>query len=88
MDSTIDIRKLRDNKVLDTAGKAIAEGIAVHFKLKKKATAPKPAPATSAPKAGSKLYKVQIGAFSDKRNADALAAKAKKAGFDTYIVEE
>lgn len=36
MDSTIDIKKLRDDKVLDAAGKAIAAGLAVFFNLKKK----------------------------------------------------
>lgn len=32
------------------------------------------------------LYRVQTGAFKQKANADALAAKLKAAGFDTYIV--
>ena len=31
------------------------------------------------------LYKVQVGAYSVKTNADAMAAKLKAAGFDTYI---
>ena len=31
------------------------------------------------------LYRVQTGAFSKKANADAMAAKLKAAGFDTYI---
>ena len=34
------------------------------------------------------LYKVQIGAFRDRKNAEALAARAKKAGFDVYIVKD
>lgn len=33
------------------------------------------------------LYRVQTGAFSNKAYADALEAKVKKAGFDTYIVK-
>ncbi|WP_407938542.1 SPOR domain-containing protein [Niallia nealsonii] len=33
------------------------------------------------------LYKVQIGAFSKKSNADALASKAKSSGFDTIIIQ-
>lgn len=36
MDSKIDIKKLRDDRVLDSAGKAVAEGFAKHFGLKKK----------------------------------------------------
>ena len=31
------------------------------------------------------LYKIQVGAFSKKTNADAMAAKLKAAGFDTYV---
>nr|ADF97540.1 PlyM15 [uncultured phage] len=34
------------------------------------------------------LYKVQVGAFSDKSNADKLAADLKKKGYSTYIVQE
>ena len=33
------------------------------------------------------LYRVQTGAFSVKSNADALLAKVKAAGFDTYMVK-
>lgn len=33
------------------------------------------------------LYRVQTGAFKQKANADALAAKLKAAGFDTYTVQ-
>src|SRR5690625_1368351 len=36
MDSTIDIKKLRDNKVLNRAGKNIADDIARYFNLRKK----------------------------------------------------
>lgn len=47
MDSTVDIVKLRDDKLLDAAGKAIAESVAEYFGLKKKpgavaATKPQP----------------------------------------------
>ena len=34
---------------------------------------------------GNVLSRVQTGAFSNKANADAMAAKLKAAGFDTYI---
>jgi len=33
------------------------------------------------------LYRVQTGAFSNKANADALLAKVKAAGFETYMVQ-
>ena len=31
------------------------------------------------------LYRVQLGAFKDRANAEALAAKLKKDGYSTYI---
>ena len=34
------------------------------------------------------LYKVQTGAFSNKKNAEALAKRLKKLGFEPYIVSE
>lgn len=34
------------------------------------------------------LYRVQTGAYKQKANADAMAAKLKAAGFDTYITTE
>jgi cell division septation protein DedD len=34
---------------------------------------------------GKKYYRVQVGAFSDMKNADALMARLKKAGFDAYM---
>ena len=38
---------------------------------------------------GSKIYRVQIGAFSKKENAEKMLAKAKSAGFtDAFIKEE
>lgn len=33
------------------------------------------------------LYRVQVGAYSKKANADAVLAKVKAAGFDTYMVK-
>ena len=35
-----------------------------------------------------KLYRVQIGAFSSRKNAENYLAKAKKAGFTGFIVED
>lgn len=33
------------------------------------------------------LYRVQVGAYSKKANADAMLEKIRKAGFDTYMVQ-
>lgn len=75
MDSTIDIVKLRNDKVLDAAGKAIAEGVAEYLKLKKKPT----------PVKSDELHRVQLGAFADRKNAEKLAAELKAKGYDVYI---
>src|SRR5699024_9667488 len=40
MDSNIDIKKLRDRKVLQNAGKEIAKAVAKHFKLKRTGSKP------------------------------------------------
>lgn len=42
---------------------------------------------TSAEPTTEVLYRVQTGAFSKKANADAMLAKVKAAGFDTYMVQ-
>lgn len=48
-----------------------------------------PAPTPTPPELTKKLYKVQVGAFSVKANADTLLAKLKAAGFkDAYIKQE
>jgi N-acetylmuramoyl-L-alanine amidase len=58
-----------------TCAEAIVTGIAEQYHLVKK-----PAPTPS-----SGLYKVQAGAFSDKKNAEELAARLKEKGFTAYI---
>lgn len=42
---------------------------------------PQPQP----PSDGETLYRVQVGAFRDRQNADNLANKLKKAGYDVYV---
>ncbi|WP_425489237.1 SPOR domain-containing protein [Alkalicella caledoniensis] len=45
-----------------------------------------PSPSTTPPQ---KLYRVQVGAYSVKSNADAMLAKVKAAGFtDAFIKTE
>jgi N-acetylmuramoyl-L-alanine amidase len=78
MDSTKDIKKLRDDNVLKATGEAVAKGIVECYGLKRKPQAVK----------SGKLYKVQIGAFSERDNAEELASQAEKKGFKTYIVIE
>jgi N-acetylmuramoyl-L-alanine amidase len=81
-----------EEKLLKTAAfrekiaKAIAQGVAKQ--LGKKLPEPKPAQAPAQPAPAGKLYKVQVGAYSVKKNAETQLAKAKKAGFtDAFITE-
>lgn len=69
-------KKLADPAFRQKAAEAIARGICKYLGIGFKAPVPAPT---------GKLYKVQVGAFSSKANADALSQKAKKAGFDNFI---
>jgi DedD protein len=44
-----------------------------------------PKPPKKAPVKGLTSWVVQVGSFSDKKNADALAATLKKAGFTAFV---
>jgi N-acetylmuramoyl-L-alanine amidase len=77
---------LKTDAFRDKIAKAIAQGVAKQ--LGKKLPAPKPAPAPAQTAPAGKLYKVQVGAYSVKKNAETQLAKAKKAGFtDAFITE-
>lgn len=51
------------------------------FRKAVKAAMNEPTPETNV------LYRVQVGAYSKKENADAQLEKVKKAGFDTYMIQ-
>lgn len=63
---------------------AIVKGIVETYKLKKKAQPKSPSTTIS----GKVLHKVQVGAFSDLKNAERLADELKKKGYPVYIVTE
>jgi N-acetylmuramoyl-L-alanine amidase len=65
---------------------AIVTAIVEQYHLAKKETKP---PVKTPPKASpSGLYKVQVGAFEDQKNADDLVKRLKASGFDAIIVFE
>lgn len=83
---------LKDDAFLNGLAQAIAEGVADIFNLKRKAAPqpaqPKPAqpkPQPVQPAQPAKLYRVQVGAFKDKENAERLAEQLKKAGYPAVI---
>jgi N-acetylmuramoyl-L-alanine amidase len=72
---------LKDASKLYRIAQGHAEGIAEFLGLVRKDSA------TTAPATNEKLYRVQVGAFSDKTNATALVNKLIKLGYKPYIVE-
>jgi N-acetylmuramoyl-L-alanine amidase len=72
---------LKSESYRQKCAQAIAEALVEFYNLKAKPQPPKP-------KSAKGLYKVQVGAFSEKANADKLAAELKKKGYSTYIVQE
>lgn len=77
-----DSERLKNEAFLKAVGEAHARGVAKYLGLPSK---PKPQP-VSAPKS-NKLYRVQVGAFADKGNAERLAAELKSKGYAAIIAE-
>lgn len=67
-------------------GEAIAKGLCKYLGVKyvpAKQETPKPAE----PAQGDTLYRVQVGAFANRANADRMLDRLKKAGFSGFIVK-
>lgn len=65
---------LRSSSYRLTCARAIVRGIEQYYKLTKRTDS-------------SSLYKVQVGAFANKQNAEALAKELKLKGYETIIVK-
>ena len=74
MDSSTDVPVILTDKYARACADAIVETIAKRAKLTKKQTT-------------GGTYKVQVGAFSKKANAEKLAADLKAKGYQAYIVK-
>jgi N-acetylmuramoyl-L-alanine amidase len=74
MDSKTDVPVILSEKYADQCAEAIVSVLVKRGKLTKKAAEP------------SKIYRVQVGAYSKKANAEAMLKKLKDAGFDAIIV--
>ncbi|MED1014852.1 N-acetylmuramoyl-L-alanine amidase [Bacillus atrophaeus] len=72
IDTAADANKLKTSSFIQSLARGHANGLAQAFNLKKK-------PSDS-------LYKVQIGAFKVKANADSLASSAKAKGFNAIVL--
>lgn len=88
IDNKADNKLLQQESFIDKIAQGHVNGVVKIFGLKKKTVA-KPAETkpTAKPKTG-KLHRVQVGAFTDPKNAEKLAAELKKKGYSTYIVRD
>jgi N-acetylmuramoyl-L-alanine amidase len=68
----------------DAIAGAVVKAIVDVFGIKKKAADPPVVP-PQAPNTPQKLYRVQVGAFAVKQNAETMLERLKKAGFDGYV---
>lgn len=84
VDHKDDAAKLKQDSWLQKIAQGHVNGVAIAFGLKKKQQ-PKPQPKQTT----GKLYRVQIGAFSKRENAEKLLKEAKAKGFkDAFIKYE
>ena len=73
----------KDIQIIDTAAEQKAMGVAIAKGiLKTLGVAHKPVGEAAA----NKIYRVQVGAFSVKKNAEAMRDKLKAAGYEAFIV--
>lgn len=68
-------------------GEAIARGICDCFGVTFVESEP-PKPAEPEQPAGQKLYRVQVGAFASRANAEKMVQRLKAAGFDAFIRQD
>ncbi|MED4978759.1 N-acetylmuramoyl-L-alanine amidase [Geobacillus stearothermophilus] len=81
-----DAKHLKNEAFLKAVGEAHARGIAKFLGLPQKAK-PQPQPKPQQKVSDGKLYRVQVGAFADRENAERLAEELKKKGYPVYITD-
>lgn len=81
LDNKTDIQILNNSQKQKNMGIAIAKGILKTLGIKWR-----DASATTQTTAPNKLYRVQVGAYSQKENAEETAKKLKALGYDAIIV--
>lgn len=83
-----EIKLLRSESYRRTCAEAIVAALAEHFGLVKiPAPAPPPTP-TPSPTPTTGLYKVQVGAFKQRNNAEALSTRLTNDGFSNFITTD
>lgn len=86
IDHSADASKLKSDSFLSQIAFGHVQGLVKAFGLKKKAAA-KPAPPKPAASNKKEVYRVQVGAFADRKNAEKLAAELKKKGYPVFITK-
>lgn len=81
IDNVSDATKLKSEQFLLQVAHGHVQGIVQAFGLKKKAK-----PQSKQKTSDKKLYRVQVGAFSDRKNAERLAEELKKKGYPAVII--
>ena len=83
IDTKSDADKLKDPDFLERLARGHTEGIEKAFNLKHKAKSQ-----TQLKNDTGALYRVQVGAFSDRQNAERLVEDLKKHGYSPYISDK
>lgn len=78
----------KDVTAIDTAAEQRGFGMAYAMAILEYLGIPYKAKETAKPAASGKLYRVQVGAYSVKANAEKLAAELKAKGYSTVIKYE
>lgn len=81
IDNANDAAKLKSEQFLLQIAHGHVQGIVKAFGLKKKVK-----PQSKQKTSDKKLYRVQVGAFSDRKNAERLAEELKKKGYPAVII--
>ncbi len=79
MDSRTDVPIILSDAHAKKTADGIVEFLADHFKLKKK---PKPKPT---PPKNDGFYRVVVGSYREKENAERRVKELEKAGFESFI---
>lgn len=79
MDSRTDVPIILSDVHARKTAQGIVEFLVEHFKLKKK---PKPKPT---PPKNDGYFRVVVGSYKDRKNAEEQQKKLKKAGFDSFL---
>jgi N-acetylmuramoyl-L-alanine amidase len=80
IDNPKDAAAVRDATFRKEVIEALTEGVAEAMQLKRRVKPPV--------NETDKLYRVQVGVFADRKNAEAMAQKLEQYGFDALIKEE